>query len=67
MGTSEAAGLLLAVLLVEQNARASVAIAEGACERSAVRFAGDAVELLYNERVPSTNLGAPLTATDELV
>lgn len=52
----------LAVLLVEQNARASLEIADRAyvLERGAVRLAGTAADLLGDERVASTYLGGAL-------
>src|SRR5207237_4173698 len=57
----------LAVLLVEQNARASLEIAQRAYvfERGAVRLAGTADELLHDERVASTYLGGALSTADE--
>jgi branched-chain amino acid transport system ATP-binding protein len=57
----------LAVLLVEQNARASLEIASRAyvLERGAVRLAGTAAELLHDERVAATYLGGALAAADE--
>jgi len=57
----------LSVLLVEQNARASLEIATRAyvLEHGAVRLAGTAVELLHDDRVASTYLGGALAAGDE--
>jgi branched-chain amino acid transport system ATP-binding protein len=57
----------LAVLLVEQNARASLEIASRAyvLERGAVRLAGSAAELLSDERVAATYLGGALPAAEE--
>ena len=57
----------LAVLLVEQNARASLEIAPRAyvLERGAVRLAGKAGDLLDDERVASTYLGGHLATADE--
>ncbi|HEV8623288.1 MAG TPA: ABC transporter ATP-binding protein [Acidimicrobiia bacterium] len=56
----------LAVLLVEQNARASLEIASRAyvLERGAVRLAGTAAELLHDARVASTYLGGALAAAE---
>ena len=56
----------LAVLLVEQNARASLEIAARAyvLERGAVRLAGTAAELLDDNRVAATYLGGALTADE---
>jgi len=53
----------LSVLLVEQNARASLEIAARAyvLERGAVRLSGRAADLLHDERVASTYLGGHLT------
>ncbi|HEV7862210.1 MAG TPA: ABC transporter ATP-binding protein [Acidimicrobiia bacterium] len=55
----------LAVLLVEQNARASLEIAGRAyiLERGTVSLAGDAAALLDDERVASTYLGGHLHAS----
>ena len=52
----------LSILLVEQNARASLEIATRAyvLERGCVRLAGTAAELLHDERVASTYLGGHL-------
>ncbi len=52
----------LSILLVEQNARASLEIATRAyvLERGRVRLAGTAGELLHDERVASTYLGGHL-------
>ena len=52
----------LSVLLVEQNARASLEIAARAyvLERGCVRLSGTAAELLHDERVASTYLGGHL-------
>ena len=52
----------LSVLLVEQNARASLEIAARAyvLERGAVRLSGRAEDLLHDERVASTYLGGHL-------
>jgi branched-chain amino acid transport system ATP-binding protein len=52
----------LAVLLVEQNARASLEIAARAyvLERGSVRLSGSASDLLHDERVASTYLGGHL-------
>ena len=49
----------LSILLVEQNARASLEIAARAYvfERGAVRLSGTAADLLHDERVTSTYLG----------
>jgi branched-chain amino acid transport system ATP-binding protein len=57
----------LSVLLVEQNARASLEIATRAyvLERGAVRLAGTAAELLHDDRVAATYLGGALSAGDE--
>ena len=57
----------LSVLLVEQNARASLEIASRAyvLERGAVRLAGTAAELLHDDRVASTYLGGALVAGEE--
>ena len=57
----------LAVLLVEQNARASLEIASRAyvLERGAVRLAGTAAELLHDDRVAATYLGGALAVTEE--
>ena len=57
----------LSVLLVEQNARASLEIATRAyvLERGAVRLAGTAAELLHDDRVASTYLGGAFAADDE--
>jgi len=57
----------LAVLLVEQNARASLEIAARAyvLERGAVRLAGTASELIHDDRVASTYLGGAFTAEEE--
>jgi branched-chain amino acid transport system ATP-binding protein len=57
----------LAVLLVEQNARASLEIASRAyvLERGAVRLAGTAADLLHDERVAATYLGGAVAATEE--
>jgi branched-chain amino acid transport system ATP-binding protein len=54
----------LSILLVEQNARASLEIASRAyvLERGCVRLAGTAAELLDDERVASTYLGGHLSA-----
>jgi branched-chain amino acid transport system ATP-binding protein len=60
----------LSVLLVEQNARASLEIATRAyvLERGAVRLAGTAAELLHDDRVAATYLGGALPAEEhELV
>ena len=55
----------LSILLVEQNARASLEIASRAyvLERGCVRLAGTAAELLNDERVASTYLGGHLSST----
>jgi len=52
----------LSILLVEQNARASLEIAARAyvLERGAVRLSGTAADLLHDERVTSTYLGGHL-------
>ncbi|HEY0397630.1 MAG TPA: ABC transporter ATP-binding protein, partial [Acidimicrobiia bacterium] len=52
----------LSILLVEQNARASLEIASRAyvLERGCVRLSGSADELLHDERVASTYLGGHL-------
>jgi len=52
----------LSVLLVEQNARASLEIAARAyvLERGSVRLSGSASDLLHDERVASTYLGGHL-------
>jgi branched-chain amino acid transport system ATP-binding protein len=52
----------LSILLVEQNARASLEIASRAyvLERGSVRLSGSAEELLNDERVASTYLGGHL-------
>lgn len=57
----------LAILLVEQNARASLEIAHRAyvLERGTVRLAGAAADLLSDERVAATYLGGHLDATPE--
>ena len=57
----------LAVLLVEQNARASLEIATRAyvLEHGTVRLAGTAAELLYDDRVAATYLGGAFTAEDK--
>lgn len=57
----------LAILLVEQNARASLEIAGRAyvLERGTVGLSGDAAELLHDERVASTYLGGQLATHDE--
>jgi branched-chain amino acid transport system ATP-binding protein len=57
----------LSVLLVEQNARASLEIAARAyvLERGAVRLAGTAAELLHDDRVTSTYLGGAFTGGEE--
>ena len=54
----------LSILLVEQNARASLEIASRAyvLERGCVRLAGTAAELLDDERVASTYLGGHLSS-----
>jgi branched-chain amino acid transport system ATP-binding protein len=59
----------LAVLLVEQNARASLEIAARAyvLERGGVRLAGTAAELLSDERVAATYLGGHLEPASETV
>jgi branched-chain amino acid transport system ATP-binding protein len=62
----------LSILLVEQNARASLEIACRAyvLERGAVRLSGSAADLLHDERVASTYLGghldghAPMATTE---
>jgi branched-chain amino acid transport system ATP-binding protein len=52
----------LSILLVEQNARASLEIADRAyvLERGALRLSGKACDLLHDERVTSTYLGGHL-------
>jgi len=57
----------LAVLLVEQNARASLDIARRAyiLERGTVSLAGDASDLLHDERVAATYLGGHLAGSNE--
>jgi branched-chain amino acid transport system ATP-binding protein len=57
----------LAILLVEQNARASLEIAARAyvLERGTVRLAGTAAELLSDERVAATYLGGHLDTSPE--
>ena len=52
----------LSILLVEQNARASLEIAARAyvLERGAVRLSGTAADLLHDDRVTSTYLGGHL-------
>jgi branched-chain amino acid transport system ATP-binding protein len=52
----------LSILLVEQNARASLEIAARAyvLERGSLRLSGTASELLHDERVTSTYLGGHL-------
>ena len=57
----------LAVLLVEQNARASLDIAHRAyiLERGTVSLAGAAADLLHDERVAATYLGGHLATSDE--
>ncbi len=57
----------LAVLLVEQNARASLEIATRAyvLERGTVSLAGQAGDLLHDEQVASTYLGGHLATADE--
>jgi branched-chain amino acid transport system ATP-binding protein len=52
----------LSILLVEQNARASLEIADRAyvLERGALRLSGTAADLLHDERVTSTYLGGHL-------
>ncbi len=56
----------LSVLLVEQNARASLGIAARAyvLERGGVRLSGTAADLLHDERVASTYLGGHLATTE---
>ena len=56
----------LAVLLVEQNARASLQIADRAyiLERGTVSISGPAAELLGDERVAATYLGGHLSAAE---
>jgi branched-chain amino acid transport system ATP-binding protein len=56
----------LAVLLVEQNARASLDIARRAyiLERGTVSLAGNAAELLNDERVTATYLGGHLATSE---
>ncbi|MDQ1490591.1 MAG: branched-chain amino acid transport system ATP-binding protein [Actinomycetota bacterium] len=55
----------LSILLVEQNARASLEIAARAyvLERGGVRLSGRAADLLHDERVASTYLGGHLATT----
>ena len=55
----------LAILLVEQNARASLEIAARAyvLERGCVRLSGLAADLLHDDRVTSTYLGGHLATT----
>jgi branched-chain amino acid transport system ATP-binding protein len=57
----------LAVLLVEQNARASLDIANRAyiLERGTVSLAGEASDLLHDERVAATYLGGHLATSDD--
>lgn len=57
----------LAILLVEQNARASLEIAARAyvLERGTVRLSGTAAELLSDERVAATYLGGHLAPSPE--
>ena len=52
----------LSILLVEQNARASLEIAARAyvLERGNVRLSGTAADLLHDDRVTSTYLGGHL-------
>ncbi len=59
---SRLGGQGLAILLVEQNARASLEIAGRAyvLERGTVRLSGDAAALLHDDRVASTYLGGHL-------
>jgi len=56
----------LSVLLVEQNARASLEIATRAyvLEHGGVRLAGTAAELLHDDRVAATYLGGALAADE---
>jgi branched-chain amino acid transport system ATP-binding protein len=56
----------LAVLLVEQNARASLDIAHRAyiLERGTVSLAGAATDLLHDDRVAATYLGGHLATSD---
>jgi len=56
----------LAVLLVEQNARASLDIAHRAyiLERGTVSLAGAAADLLHDDRVAATYLGGHLATSD---
>ena len=57
----------LAVLLVEQNARASLDIARRAyiLERGTVSLSGEAADLLHDDRVAATYLGGHLATSDE--
>ncbi|HEY3238538.1 MAG TPA: ABC transporter ATP-binding protein [Acidimicrobiia bacterium] len=64
---SRLGGQGLAILLVEQNARASLEIAARAyvLERGSVRLSGTADELLSDERVAATYLGGHLDTSPE--